>query len=30
MEHEGDGDINCTYYTWNDIQRIGRYLEIRE
>ena len=23
MEHEGDGDINCSWRTWNDLQRIG-------
>ena len=24
MEHEGDGDTNCSWCTWNDPQRIGK------
>ena len=24
MEHEGDGDTNCNWFTWNDPQRLGK------
>ena len=24
MEHEGDGDTNCNWCTWNNPQRIGK------
>ena len=24
MEHEGDGDTNCNWYTWNNPQMIGK------
>ena len=24
MEHEGDGDTNCNWRTWNYLQRIGK------
>ena len=27
MEHEGDGDTNCNWCTWNDLQRLGKGLE---
>ena len=30
MEHEGDGDINCTWRTWNKTQRIGKGLKDME
>ena len=24
MEHEGDSDTNCNWYTWNNFQRNGK------
>ena len=24
MEHEGDGDINCNWFTWNNHKSIGK------
>ena len=24
MEHQGDGDTNCNWCTWNNLQRIGK------
>ena len=24
MEHEGVGDTNCNWYTWNDPQRLAK------
>ena len=24
MEHEGDGDTNCNWCTWNNPQKIGK------
>ena len=33
VEHEGDGDTNCAWHTWNNLQKLERKageLEIRE
>ena len=27
MEHKGDGDTICNWYTWNDPKRIGKRTE---
>ena len=27
MEHEGDGDTNSNWYTWNDPKRLGQEAE---
>ena len=28
MEHESDGDTNCSWSTWRNYQRIGKGIEI--
>ena len=27
MERDGDGDTNCNWSTWNDLQRLGKGAE---
>ena len=27
MEHEGDGDTNCSWCTWNEPQKFGKGIE---
>ena len=27
IEHEGDGDTSCNWYTWNNLQRLGKGTE---